>query len=330
MTDPASRATPPLRWGVLGTGGILAGVLPAVAKLPDHVVLSVAGRSQAKAGAVASRFGLPRCHEDFASLVSDPDIDAVYVALPNSLHAEWCIRALEAGKHVLCEKPLALSVADVRALFGAARRSSRVLMEGFMYRHHPVIAETLRMVRTGVIGKIRRIECRFTSYLPPGDNYRWRPECGGGSAWDLGCYCLHFARLLAGAEPRESRSTIAWSESGVDESMRAEHVFPGGIAASWQSGFTRPGLADASIEGECGTIRLDWPWLPELARNPLRLEKEGKDESVPVPAANSYAREFLHFGACVRGVEVPLGGEEDAAGNCEGLVRLLEAGRAAA
>lgn len=321
----------PLRWGVLGTGDVLNAMAKAMRSTRGHRPHVIASRDPKRAHAAALRHGFARSCAPYEALLEDDEVDAVYVALPNHMHKEWTIRSLSAGKHVLCEKPIALSAEDVRAMFHAARENDRVLMEAFVYRFHPMIRRALQAVRDGAVGKVRRIECRFITNLDRTTaNYRWDPDAGGGALWDLGCYGLHFARRLLGDEPIAFAARAVWSPSGVDERVTAEVTFPGGAKALLDCGFTGEAAAEAVVEGEAGEVVLDWPWLPEHGRRGGWIVSRGKRRRLSPGRRSSYHHALHGFARAVRRRDDDGFNAEDAEANCAALQRLYAATKAVA
>ena len=199
-----------LRWGLLSTARINRLVIPAIRSASRSTLTTVASRTTARAAAYAAEWDIPHAAGPYDALLADPAVDVVYISLPNSLHAEWTIRALEAGKHVLCEKPLALSVADVDRIAAAATRAGRVAAEAFMYRHHPLTHAAEAVVRSGRLGAIRGFKGAFTFPLTREGDVRLDPALGGGSLWDVGCYPVSYACLLAGAAPLD---VFGWQQT---------------------------------------------------------------------------------------------------------------------
>ena len=250
----------PLRIGVLGAARIapLALIRPA-RKVPGVLVAAIAARDRRRAEAFAARHGIPAVHDSYADLVADPSLDAVYVPLPNALHAEWTLRALEAGKHVLCEKPLTANQAEARQVAEAAEASGLVVMEAFHYRYHP-LAERLRCIVTQELGPVRLVETSNCFPLPVFSDIRYDFDLGGGALMDAGCYAVHAARLLVGEDPRvvSARATTLRRDPRVDRAMTAELAFPSGARGrittslcSWRLLSLR-----ARVVGEQGELRV--------------------------------------------------------------------------
>jgi xylose dehydrogenase (NAD/NADP) len=249
-----------LRWGLLGTARINRMIIPAVRGSARSDVSAVASRTLDRARAYADEWKIARAVGSYEALVDDLDIDVIYIGLPNSLHAEWTVRALEAGKHVLCEKPLALSVAEVDRIETAASRASCVAAEAFMYRHHPLTQTVEAAVRNGMLGAIRGYKGAFTFPLTREGDVRLDPSLGGGSLWDVGCYPVSYTCLLAGESPVE---VFAWQHaapSGVDLALAGMMRFPGGTIAQFDCGFLGPFRASMDVVGADGWLHVERPF----------------------------------------------------------------------
>jgi predicted dehydrogenase len=225
-----------LRWGLLGTARINRSLIPPLRASARNELAAVASRDAARARAYADEWGIPHSHGSYEALLADPGVDVVYISLPNHLHAEWAIRAAEAGKHVLCEKPLALRVDEVDAMTAAAESAGVLVAEGFMYRHHPRTMEVKALIDDGAIGELHFVRGAFTFPLTRPGNPRWIPEMGGGSLWDVGCYPLSFARYVVGAEPLDVYGRQVEGPTGVDMTFAAQLTFPGNVLAQFDSG----------------------------------------------------------------------------------------------
>jgi predicted dehydrogenase len=234
-------------------------LIPVLKASQRHVLTTVASRTQERASAYASQWAIPRAVAPYQALIEDSSIDIVYISLPNSLHAEWTIRALDAGKHVLCEKPLALTVADVDAVADAAIRNGRVAAEGFMYRHHPLTREAVAAVRSGDIGTPRLIRGAFTFTIGGGD-IRLVAALGGGSLWDVGCYPVSYACLIADGAPDEVFGAERTNEDGIDLTFAGMLRFGGGPLAQFDCGFEAPFRAEMEIVGSEATLRIERPF----------------------------------------------------------------------
>lgn len=299
------RLHPPLRIGVLGAARIapMALVNPA-RRVAEAEVVAVAARDSARARKFASRHGIRRVHENYEALIADPAVDAVYNPLPNGLHCEWTIRALEAGKHVLCEKPLASNAEEAERMAEAARKSGRELLEAFHWRYHPLADRMRQIVAGGSLGTVRHIEVRMCLPVPlPGD-IRYRFDLGGGATMDMGCYTISIMRFLAGAEPEVVRATPALSSPEVDRAMQAEFRFADGRTGRIHCSLFSSALfhLDAKVQGDAGELRVLNPILPHVfhrlsVRTPDGVERER------VKGEATYVGQLRAFVAHVRGGE---------------------------
>ncbi len=315
-----------LRWGLLGTARINRMVIPPLRVSPGNRLAAVASRDAAKAAAYAREWGIERAHGSYEALVSDPGIDAVYIPLPNHLHAEWAIRAARAGKHVLCEKPLALTVQEVDQMAAAAREGGVVLAEAFMYRHHPQTLKVKELVDAGAVGAVRFIRGTFSFPLSRPEDVRLRPEWGGGCLWDVGCYPLNFTRFLLGREPVAVFGSQVLGASGIDETFAGQLVFEGGVLAQLDSGFRSPFRAELEIAGTTGTILVRHPFkpAPEL---PILLTRGEETESLSVPETDRYLLEIEDLADAVRTGRPPRVSLAESRGNVAAIVALLQSAR---
>jgi predicted dehydrogenase len=315
-----------LRWGLLGTARINRVVIPPLRVSPGNRLLAVASRDLARARGYAKEWGIERAHGTYEALLADPEIDAVYIPLPNHLHAEWTIRAARAGKHVLCEKPLALTVAEVDAMEAAAREAGVVLAEAFMYRHHPQTLKVKQLVDGGAIGPVRFVRGTFSFPLTRPDDVRLRPEWGGGCLWDVGCYPLSFTRFVLGREPLEATGAHVLGPTGIDETFAGQLVFPNGILAQIDAGFRSPVRAELEIAGTEGTIRVRHPWKPDPAQ-PILLTRDETTETVSVGEVDRYLLEIEDLAECVLTGRAPRVSIAESRGNVATIVALLESAR---
>ena len=310
--------TSPLRLGLLSTAKINALVL---AQAPDDVgIVAVASRDRARAEAYAREHGIERSHGSYEALLADPDVDAVYVSLPNGLHHEWTMRALAAGKHVLCEKPYSRRPADVEEAWGAAAALGLVVAEAFMYRHHPQARRAKELVEAGAIGRLRLIRASFSFRLLDHGDIRMLPELDGGALMDVGCYCVSGSRLLGG-EPENVLGEQVLAPSGVDVDFYGTLRFAGEIVAQLDASFSLPSRQRLEAVGEEGTLVLDAPWRPDWGFT-VSLVRGDEVERVDVPQALSYRLELEDFAASARGERKPLLGLDDALGQARTLAAL--------
>jgi xylose dehydrogenase (NAD/NADP) len=309
-----------LRWGVLSTANITRLLLGS----GGGTFVAVASRSAERAEAYAREHGMDRWHGSYDDLLADPDVDAVYVPLPNSLHVEWSIRALQAGKHVLCEKPMSRRPEDVERAFAVAEREGRVLAEAFMWRHHPQLERARELIAGGAVGTLRVIRAAFSFVEADSDDIRLNASLDGGGLMDVGCYCVSGCRALAGAEPERVYAERVDGGDGVDVALVATLRFPGDVLATLDCGLSYAERDELEAIGDAGSLFLDDPWHGRAAV----IEVRGPDravEHVEAGPANSYALELADFEAAVRGERPPLLDRVDAVGQARTIAALYEA-----
>lgn len=254
-----------LRWGILGTGNIARQFAASFPTAQRSVLAAVGSRAAATAHAFADAYHVQAEFASYDSLLQAKDIDAVYISLPNSMHHEWTIKALQAGKHVLCEKPLASNAAQAQEMFDVARGTGRLLTEAFMYRSHPLIYAALDAIHAGKIGRLRLIRTSFCFRVwNTAGNIRFNRALAGGALMDIGCYCINFSRLVAGSEPTALHVIGQLHASGVDESAAGLMQFPGGVAASFTCAMNAQADNTACICGDEGFIEIPVPWKPPI------------------------------------------------------------------
>ncbi len=320
MATPANRT---VRWGLISTARINRKILAGAAESDRVEVLAVAARERARAEAYARENSIERAYGGYDDLLSDPDVEAVYISLPNSLHVEWAIRALAAGKHVLCEKPLTADPAEAERAFDVADTHGLVLSEAFMWRHHPQTAELVRLVSSGALGRVRLVRAAFSFRLTDEEDIRLSAELEGGSLMDVGSYCVSAIRLLAG-EPICVSAEQVLGPTGVDVAFTGTAVCADDVLAHFDCGFAMPYRAALEIAGEDGVALLSDPW--HATRPGIVLRRLDEVEHVEVPEASSYRLQLENVGAAIR-QEAPLElGREDAVAQA----RVLEALYAAA
>jgi D-xylose 1-dehydrogenase (NADP+, D-xylono-1,5-lactone-forming) len=316
-----------IRWGLLSTARINRRVLKGARQSEEVEVVAVASRDQGRAEAYAREHGIPRAHGSYEGLLADPDVDAVYISLPNSLHVQWTLKALEAGKHVLCEKPLTRRPEEAENAFVVAEREGRLLMEGFMYRHNPQTLKLKELLEEGVVGSLRVIRGSFSFTVGAADDVRLVSELEGGALMDVGCYCVSGARLLAG-EPERSSGEQALNEDGVDLRFAGVLRFPGDVLAHFDCALDLPYRAELEVVGDQGSIVLPDPWIVSEPRILVRRGgsiEESRIEEVSVEKVNHYRLELENLNAAIRGEAQPLLGREDAVGQARALAALYRA-----
>ena len=292
----------PLRIGVLGAARITPmALLKPARQVPEADVAAVAARDPARARAFAAKHGIGRVHDSYAALVADPDLDAIYNPLPNSHHAEWTIRALEAGKHVLCEKPLASNADEARQMADAAARSGRRLVEAFHWRFHPLAARMRAVLDSGVLGALRHVEATMCIPLPLPNDIRYRYDLAGGATMDTGCYTISVVRFLANAEPEVVRAEARLARPNVDRWMTADLAFPGGVSGRITCSLFSATLLKLQtvVRGERGEMRVFNPFAPHFYHR-LTVRTADGTTSERVPGDATYTHQLRAFVAAVR------------------------------
>jgi xylose dehydrogenase (NAD/NADP) len=314
---PLPQADEAVRWGVLSTARINAKLLAGARPAANVDVVAVGSRDRERGEAFAAEHGIARVHGSYEELLADPDVEAVYIPLPNALHVPWSIKALEAGKHVLCEKPLTRRAADAEAAFDAAERVGRLLMEAFMWRYHPQTEALVRLARE--VAPLRVVRAAFAFTLGPDPaNVRLQRALEGGALMDVGCYCVSALRLLAGEPQRASAEAVPGGD-GVDARVAGVLRMPGDVLGSFDCGFDVPARGVIEVVGEGGTLVAEDPWHGQAPR----LTRDG--EEIPVEAANPYGLELEDFSAAIREGRSPRLGREDAVGQARALEMLYAA-----
>jgi xylose dehydrogenase (NAD/NADP) len=314
-----------LRWGVLSTARITGALLAS----GHGGFVAVASRSAERAEAFAREHGFERWYGSYEALLADPDIDAVYVPLPNSMHVAWSIRALQAGKHVLCEKPMSRHPADVERAFAVAEREGLVLTEAFMWRHHPQLERARALIADGTIGALKMIRAAFSFTGRPAGDIRLQRELEGGGLMDVGCYCISGCRAIAGTDPVRAYGEQVLGGDGVDVAFAAAMRFPGDVLATFDCGMSYAARDELEAVGDAGSLFLDDPWHGREAVIEVR-RTDRSTKRVEVGRANSYALELANFEAAVRGEAPPLLGRDDAVAQARviaALYRSVDEGR---
>ena len=317
----------PVRWGIVSTADINTKLLAGAAESPDVDVVAVGSRDLGRAKEFAGRHGIPRAYGSYDELLADPDVEAVYIPLPNTMHCEWSIRAIEAGKHVLCEKPMSRHPAEVEEAFAAAEREGRLLSEAFMYRHHPQSAKLVELVRDGAIGELRLVRSAFSYALFDTDNIRLRTDVEGGALMDVGCYCVSGSRLLAG-EPEAVSGAAYLGPTVTDWVFTGWLRFPGDVLATFDCATTLTNRDELEAIGTEGSLFLDDPW--HCLRPVIELRRGGSVERIEVTPGNPYRLELENLGTAIRGAGSPLLGRDDAVAQArviEALFTSAESGR---
>jgi len=279
-----------LKWGLLSTARINHALIPPLRASRRNHLLAVGSRSQESADAYAKENKIERAYGSYDALLADPDIDVIYNPLPNHLHAEWTIKAVEAGKHVLCEKPLALSVDEVDAIKAAAHKHGRVVAEAFMYRHHPQTLKVQEIVQSGSLGALKLVHGSFSFLLENPGDVRLNPELGGGSIWDIGCYPISYTRTVVGDAPLEVFGWQVTGETGVDNTFVGQMRFRDDILTQFDSSFDIPFHTFMEIVGTEGTLNIPAPFKPGINEQ-IFITREDKTEKIKVKGQELYLGE---------------------------------------
>jgi len=309
----------PVTWGIVSTADINRKVIPGAHASDKVDLVAVASRDQESADAYAREWEIPRSYGSYEALLADPEIEAVYISLPNTLHAEWSIKALEAGKHVLCEKPFSRHPEEVEASFDAAERNERVLSEAFMYRHNPQTAKLVELVRDGAIGELRLIRSAFSYGLYDFDNIRLRTDVEGGALMDVGCYNVSGSRLLGG-EPERVCGEAWYGPSGTDWVFTGTLRFPGDVLATFDCGTALADRDELEAIGSEGSLFLDDPW--HCVHPVIELRRDDGVERIELEYDDSYRLELENVSDAIRGEAELLLGREDALGQSRALEAL--------
>ena len=315
-----------LRWGLLSTARINKSLLPPLQISKRNKVLAVASRSQEKADAYAREKKIDRAYGSYEAMLADPEIDVIYNPLPNHLHTEWSIKAVEAGKHVLCEKPIALTLADVDAMAAAAGKTGRIIAEAFAYRAHPYMQKVKEIVNSGQLGKVKMVKGSFSFVMTKQDDIRWDPHMGGGALWDIGCYPLSFTRMLLGMEPLEVFGWQVTSPSGIDEVYSGQLRFPGDIYFQIDCSFKIPFHTFMEIVGDEGTLTIPRPFN-DTAKKDLYLTRDGKTSTVVVKGPDPYLAEVENFADAILLIKLPVTSLADSRLNTAAILALLESAK---
>jgi len=317
-----------VRWGVISTANIgRRAVLPSIQRSRNGELLAVGSRDAGKAAALARELAIPRAYGSYEDLLADPAVEAVYIPLPNNMHCEWAIRAAEAGKHVLCEKPLALDAAECAAMEAAARDRGVTLMEAFMYRFHPQTERVGELIGQGVVGEPRLIRASFTFRVTSPANIRLQPDLGGGSLMDVGCYCVNVARTLFDAEPIEVQAYAIWAASGVDEQIIASLCFGGDRWAQFDCALTLARRETYQVVGADGVIDVPVAFLPGASDTQIHIRDVQGARVETIAGADEYQLMVEHFADCVRGPVTPRYPAAEAAANMRAIAALYRSAR---
>jgi len=318
------------RWGILGAARVNERLMPAIVAAHNAKLVAIASRRPGAAAETLAKYAPDqqqvRCYDDLDTLLKDNEIDAVYLPLANHEHAEWTLRAIEHGKHVLCEKPMALSVADLDRIEAAARQHNVKVMEGFMYRFHPQHARVHELIRQGLIGDVRSVRASYSFMMRPARMYRLiEPVAnGGGAMWDIGCYAIHSARQFFNTQALAVTAIAKYVESGADMASSGIIDFGDGKFAHFDFSFERARRCEYEIIGTQGGIKCHTVWqLPGDVPVISWWTEDGQQQVEQLPEQNHFQLEIEHFSNCVLNNQAPLLPLADAKANCEIILAAL-------
>jgi D-xylose 1-dehydrogenase (NADP+, D-xylono-1,5-lactone-forming) len=310
---------------MISTAAIGSEVVPAFHGSARNELLAVASRDPDRAQSYAEEHEIPRWYHGYEAMLGAGELDAVYIAVPNALHGEWIRAALEAGKHVLCEKPLTPTSAEAAQLFDLAGSRGLVLAEAFMYRHHPKTLRVRELLEEGAIGDLRTIRCSFSFQVAdPRSDIRYSSELAGGALRDVGCYCVNYSTFAANAAPDEVHGHAERGSVDIDEQFYATLVFPEGRVAQFDCALNVQLNLGATLIGSVGAIHVPMPWYAHLEPLSVYLHRSGETTEIKTPGANAYALEIEDFAATVRGEQEQLVTPAETLRNLSVIERLRE------
>lgn len=312
-----------LNWGFLSTARINGALMPPLRTSPRNHLLAVASRSLDKAQAYAAEHNIPRAYGSYQELLDDPEIDVIYNPLPNHMHKEWTVRALQAGKHVLCEKPFVLSLAELDEIAEVSQQTGRIAVEAFMYRTHAQTRRVTEMVQSGTLGNVSIIKGSFTFFMQNESDFRWNPAMGGGGLWDVGCYPVSYARTVLGTEPVEAFAWQKKSPSGVDAILTGILKFPGDVFLHFDCGVETVYRADIEIAGTDAFLRIPRPFNPGSYSIVYRTDHSNNPQAVEIRGNELYVDEVEDMADAILNGKAPTVSLADSKANARALLALL-------
>lgn len=322
-----------VRWGLLSTARINDALIGPIQQSARSTLSGIASRDGDKAKSYAQEKQIDNAYGSYEAMLADPAIDAVYISLPNSMHCEWTIKAAEAGKHILCEKPLAVTVEELDRMAAAAAANNVTLVEAFMYLHHPQTIKAQEIIREGKLGKVQQVQSWFHFYLPPerSTNIRLSSELSGGSLWDVGVYpnSLSITMIGRGAPSAVFASQIV-GETGVDVAMRGQLIFGDDAVAQISSGFRTPFREGAFVVGDAGILQIPEPWKPGLTGRDSVMtltHRDGSTETITTPAVDPYICEVQAMEASILDGAAPVLSLEQSRNFLRSVLALYESAK---
>lgn len=310
-----------VHWGILGTAAINNALIPAIKGQRDSELTAIASRSVDKAEASARQSKIPRFYGSYQALLDDPDIEIVYIPLPNHLHLEWTVKAAQAGKHVLVEKPIALSVEDVDAMISASEKYQVVIQEAFMYRFNPQTTKVAQLIASGALGQVRYMRCNFQHIHNRPEDYRLLPELGGGVLWDMGCYPINFFQLITASPAQKATGNKILGLTGIDRTFIGTLHYANNIYAQFACSFDLPSYANLEIHGTEGMLFVSSPF--KLSGRTLLILRKGKQyQTFSFSTKDLYLDEVENMVQVVQGTQkvvIPL---QDSRNTVETILKL--------
>ncbi|MCW2964564.1 MAG: hypothetical protein JWO17_1816 [Actinomycetia bacterium] len=313
--------TDAVKWGIISTADINRKVIPGAHASRKVDLVGVASRDQQRAEEYAKEWDIPRAYGSYEALLANPEIEAVYISLPNNMHCEWSIKSVEAGKHVLCEKPMSRKTSEVEEAFDAADKAGRLLSEAFMYRHNPQTKRVTQLVNEGAIGELRVVRSVFSYSLYDMENIRLRTDVEGGALMDVGCYNVSGSRLVGG-EPERVFGEAWYGPSGTDWVFSGTLRFPNNVIGLFHCGTALPEQDELEVIGSEGSLFLDDPWHCNVPV--IELRREDGVERIEIEKEDSYRLELENLSDAIRGEGELLLGREDAVAQARTLGALYE------
>ena len=319
-----------IKWGVLGCAGIaIRALIPAITSCQNAELYALASRDEDKARRIAGEHNAEKAYGSYGALLDDPEVDAVYIPLPNSMHAEWTIKAAASGKHILCEKPLAINVKECQEMIDACRGNGVKLMEAFMYLFHPQNVKVKELIEGGAIGGVKLVRASFSSKITDLNNIRLSQDLGGGAMMDLGCYTINVSRFMTASEPEEVYANVQFGqESKVDESAAGLLKFPDGVQAQFDCSFRTGRRNHYEIVGEEGTIQVPSSFVPGTIDTKIIITdmRNTNTETITIPGIDQYKLEVEHFSHCVITDSESMYGDSDALANMSVIEAVYRSG----
>lgn len=319
-----------LRWGILGAARVNERLLPAIAEAANSELIAVASRRPGAAAEALAKYAPGRqgvkAYDSLEALLGDQDVEAVYLPLANQEHAEWALQAIRSGKHLLCEKPMALAVEDIESIEAAARERGVTVMEGFMYRFHPQHARVLELIQAGLLGEVRSVRATYSFTMRAARMYRIDrdPGRGGGAMWDIGCYAIHSLRMFFDGPPQAVTALAKYNEHGADTAMSGVVDFGGGRHGHFDFSFERARRSEYEVIGTQGGAKCHAVWqLPGDVPVVSWWTEDGWECVERMPPANHFRLEVEHFSDCALTGKPPALALEDAKANCRLIVAAL-------